>query len=557
MKHRQTVKRWVSPFGVLGVVVCCLRSFAPALAQPSSGPEGIDALVLHQPPYNLTGRKIAIGQVEIGRLGQFGFDKVAPRNRALPAAGVFFRDQRAERDEYVDDHAHNVASIMVSSDKAVPGVAPDAKLYGAAAGRVNPQGQPEECLTTSRVARQNNDEVRAINFSFGEALSRDPRPDARLDGNAHLTLCVDWSARVHDVLYVVAGNQGGGGISIPTDNYNGVNVSFSKLWQGSFSKVDFANLGDELERIGQSREGLERNLNGRRSIDLVAPGHNINLLDLDGRTIRSSGTSFAAPHVTATVALLQQYGDRQGMALNGSGADSTESGSTESGWIIDNSRRHEVMKAVLLNAADKIEDRGQGRYLGMTRTLLDQKNRTWLQSPAYRDPATILDLQTGAGHLNAFRAYQQFSAGQQSGGAVAAIGWDYNQVSAIGNNTEGPRFQDYVLAQPLQGNTFVAITLTWDRWVELRDTNGNDQYDLGETFVDRGLNNLDLYLMPAEATDVSQSIWSSVSRVDCTEHIFQEIPRTGRYKIRVQYGDQINEAVQPYGLAWWGVPVAP
>jgi len=40
------------------------------------GEAGIDALRLHDPP-NLLGRKIGIGQVEIGRPGQFGLDKVS------------------------------------------------------------------------------------------------------------------------------------------------------------------------------------------------------------------------------------------------------------------------------------------------------------------------------------------------------------------------------------------------------------------------------------------------------------------------------------------------
>jgi hypothetical protein len=50
----------------------------PALAlSVSVGPSGIDALRLHEAPYNLTGRKIAIGQVEIGRPSFFGIDKIA------------------------------------------------------------------------------------------------------------------------------------------------------------------------------------------------------------------------------------------------------------------------------------------------------------------------------------------------------------------------------------------------------------------------------------------------------------------------------------------------
>ena len=44
---------------------------SPVLGQTTSvGESGIDALRLHQLPYDLIGRKISIGQVEIGRPGQ-------------------------------------------------------------------------------------------------------------------------------------------------------------------------------------------------------------------------------------------------------------------------------------------------------------------------------------------------------------------------------------------------------------------------------------------------------------------------------------------------------
>lgn len=36
-------------------------------------------------------------------------------------------------------------------------------------------------------------------------------------------------------------------------------------------------------------------------------------------------------------------------------------------------RQAEVMKAILLNSADKLQDKGDGNLLGMTRTVLTQK----------------------------------------------------------------------------------------------------------------------------------------------------------------------------------------
>jgi hypothetical protein len=43
-----------------------------------------------------------------------------------------------------------------------------------------------------------------------------------------------------------------------------------------------------------------------------------------------------------------------------------------------------VMKAAVLNSADKLADNGDGLNLGMTRTLLDESNQPWTASDAYQ-----------------------------------------------------------------------------------------------------------------------------------------------------------------------------
>ena len=525
----------VGAFAVAGASI-------PTLGLSSSVSEaGINAQRLHEPPYNLIGRKIAIGAVDIGRPRKFGWDKSVQNHREIPLQGVFFQDTLPKPnateelpETMAQEHAEQVAAVMISSDKASKGVAPGAKLYAAGVGRLERNGQPEECVAAQHLAGQNGGDLRAINLSFGESLDQDPRTDARLDGNALLTQCLDWSARVHDVLYVVAGNQGSGGIPIPTDNYNGVNVAFSTLYEGMFRKVDLANVGTDFSGVFTRLVGKESNVNNRRLVSIVAPGSNLELLTLDGQRTVTSGTSFAAPHVTATVALLQEYGDRQ-------------LSQKIPQWTLD-ARRHQVMKAVLLNSADKIKDQGDGLRLGMGRDLLGAGNRNWLDSDAYKSPDIPLDGEMGSGHLDAFRAYEQCSAGQWiPAQAVPALGWDYHEMSAKSS-------QDYVLEAPHQSGSFVAVTLTWNRLVELNDSNGNKQYDLGESFTDRGLNDLNLYLMPAEENNTSKSISASTSQVDSTEHIFFPIPKTGRYKIRVQYAKSAFEGTQPYALAWWTVP---
>ncbi|NEO85676.1 MAG: S8 family serine peptidase [Spirulina sp. SIO3F2] len=512
---------------VLGSLVTLGLTLPAQALNDSTTERGIDVRQLHAPPYNLTGKKVAIGQVEIGRPSKFGLDKIPPKRRIVNVAGVFYRDQAA-RSEDADRHADLVAAVMVSQDKYLRGVAPDANLYASAVGSA---GQPQECLAAQHVAQQQNGEVRAINFSFGEPLRRDDRSNPTLDGNALLTRCIDWSSRVHNTLYVIAGNQGSGGIQIPTDHYNGITVAATRRFGEEFAKLSFSNLSALPEGIGQTLIRQEINQGARRAISLVAPGGGINLYTAEGQIRPISGTSFAAPHVTATVAVLQELSDRHIQA-------------GQARWS-ETARQPEVMKAVLLNAADKVRDPGDGSYLGMTRTVLGKNHANWLTGDAARNNTIPLDIQLGTGHLNAARAYEQFQAGQwQAGESVPAIAWAYD-TAAIGTS------QDYELASPLSAGTYASVSLAWQRQVMLNDRNGNGQYDADEDFRDRGLNDLNLYLMPADATDIRQAVCASNSAVDSVEHIFCAIPQTGRYKIRVVYDQQVNNPEQAYGLAWW------
>ena len=502
----------------------------PAIALSDSvGPDGIDALRLQAEPYNLTGRKIAIGQVEIGRPGLFGVDKQAVENSPVTVQRILQLDGPGIADEFVDEHANNVASVMISQDKLLRGVAPNAFLYSAAIGELSEfSGQTDECLASQTVALQNSGDVRAINFSFGEPLTRDERADAMLDGNALLTQCIDWSSRQHEVLYVVAGNQGSGGIPLPTDNYNGINVAYSTQVDGQFVRVDRANLTSEPRRTSYYNSTTETNVGLRRSINLVAPGSRIDMFEPDGSRVSRSGTSFAAPHVVATVALLQEFGDRQFRA----GA---------ANWSLD-SRNPLVMKSVILNSADKLMDAGDGNLLGMSRTLLDERGKDWTESDAYGDRAVPLHKELGTGHLNAFRAYEQLAGGQWMPGTVPEKGWSYSRLEETGS------VEDYVFEQPLKAGSYVNATLTWQRFVGL--TSDDDYFDVGENFFGQGLSNFDLYLLPADSDEISQSVWSSESAEDSVEHIFIPVLETGRYKLRVVQNQAVSGA-QPYALAWW------
>jgi hypothetical protein len=206
----------------------------------------------------------------------------------------------------------------------------------------------------------------------------------------------------------------------------------------------------------------------------------------------------------------------------------------------------------------------------MERTVVkgDENTPVWVNSSAYDksiEGAGVtqpLDLEIGAGHLNAKRAVQQFAGGEHDNGTIPAIGWDYGNIT--NNGVLGVK--QYEFGQKLVENSFISITLAWDRVVEFATDNlTQNVYDDGDVFTTSGsiqpypgwdqYSDLDLYLLPEGATNINQAIAASASNSN-VEHLFFQIPETGNYEFWV-YKANDNAGPVNYGLAWWALAEQP
>jgi hypothetical protein len=234
------------------------------------------------------------------------------------------------------------------------------------------------------------------------------------------------------------------------------------------------------------------------------------------------GTSFAAPTVAGGAALL--YDAAYSMFPTN-----------------HNARDARVMKAVLMNSADK---------------TIGWDN---VQSPHPNGNGGVrttqgIDNRVGTGRMNLDDAYDQFLTGTSDVpdlsngnlGLIETVGWDFGDVASATTN-------DYYFNTPLLGGSTFTATLTWFR--DRRIDDGNNVFD--DSYDDL---NLELWSVE-DGTPVSL-ISESNSLYNESEHFSFALPFTGEYALRVRWFrevfDMIGDADQElYGLAWSAVAALP
>ena len=336
--------------------------------------------------------------------------------------------------------------------------------------------------------------VDVINSSWGDG--GDP------GGTAFYTTMLDGFSYNNPttVFVAAAGNSGPGDNMVggPAAGYNSISVGALGNANAYNQVASFSSGGpqDYWDPIRGSVSDV------RAAVDLVAPGESLLLASTAGSDLYSypwAGTSFAAPIVAGSAALLDS-------ASRAFGLDAT-------------SRDARVIKAVLMNSADKIAGWDNGQTISNGVIVTTQG----------------LDLYSGTGALDLHNTYAAYLTGTRDvtgldGGTIQNIGWDYGSLSSIGT------YNDYVFANPLQGGQQLSVTLDWFR------DRATDGTDLG--FADLNLEVWD--------SSFTHLIATSESQYNSSEHLYFTVDNTGSYGLRVNYSQQMFGAsgVTDYGLSW-------
>ncbi len=348
--------------------------------------------------------------------------------------------------------------------------------------------------------------VDVVNASFGykykkTAAGNQAIVQTDLTGNSYASKLLDWYAWQKNVITVKsAGNTGNGPtpteipytaglVSMPGDGYNGLTVGALDATLGRVASFSaYLPLAD-----------------GRNGVHLVAPGTNVKSVGFDGTFPTSSGTSFAAPHVTGIVANLISAA-KQAQAGNAR---------TDKGDRFNTDAR--VIKAIMINS---------GTHSSPTRTA-GGAAAAW--SPGQVDAADNknwvhpLNYANGAGEADANEAWRQY---REEGPKLHNAGlltqyyenrfWDFGFVTKAADRTGQVNYLTSGATQFTLPTGFwinnITATVTWNRHVTTADLANADAISMTD---------IDLWFQYSLNNGTTwNKILASRSPNDSTEHIF-------------------------------------
>jgi len=428
-----------------------------------------------------------------------GLDSLA--NPRLVAEANFVATEPGNSGDDVQGRGTAVAAVVLGNDVTNTGLATDARYINSrtlsSSGTFNTDAW---VVDAAGFAVDNGADIVNMTLSLSAVGS---------DGSSRLSLMSDYIAQALDIPVVVSAGENGNEASPqnrprgPADAFNVFSVAASEA-PGYNQVADFSSFG--------SNGPLE---DGRIRPNISAPGQAITTAN-DDHEIEpdfedQTGTRFAAPHVSGMLAQQIEYGRDNGLSTDTL-----------------------VLKATMLNSAEKIDDRDGNAWEPFFSQEISGVFST--DRP--------LDNQSGTGQIDGARLAEQFMAGEQGWRGGRYRLWDLNAIS------DGETI-DYVIDGFLAVGSTLTATLNWHRHVGIND-DGDGVIDSGDTFFQSELlDNLDLSVLLD-----GNLIAESVSTVDNIEHLHLPITQSGQYTIRVSGTTVGGSPSEAFGLAWFGTALS-